>query len=247
MRLDKFVSSQRNDISRSMVRELCRKGQVTVNGKVAKAADAKVSENDIVAVKGVEICYKKFVYIMMNKPQGVVCSKGVVSASEDKNQPTVVDLVPQNLWRKGLFPAGRLDKDTEGFVLLTDDGALAHRMLSPKTHVPKTYFVRLRDPWQENYAQAFAEGMTIDGGEKCLPAEFSASVNCPDECTVVLHEGKYHQVKRMFEKLGNKVVFLKRIKIGELPLDPDLPLGSCLEIMHKDVERLLTTKSFKCK
>lgn len=132
-------------------------------------------------------------------------------------------------------------------MLLTDDGALAHRMLSPKTHVPKTYFVRLRDPWQENYAQAFAEGMTIDGGEKCLPAEFSASVNCPDECTVVLHEGKYHQVKRMFEKLGNKVVFLKRIKIGELPLDPDLPLGSCLEIMHKDVERLLTAKSFKCK
>lgn len=191
MRLDKFVSSQRNDISRSMVRELCRKGQVTVNGKVAKAADTKVSENDIVAVKGVEICYKKFVYIMMNKPQGVVCS--------------------------------------------TRDGE------------SKTYFVRLRDPWQENYAQAFAEGMTIDGGEKCLPAEFSASVNCPDECTVVLHEGKYHQVKRMFEKLGNKVVFLKRIKIGELPLDPDLPLGSCLEIMHKDVERLLTAKSFKCK
>lgn len=240
MRLDKFVSSQRNDISRSMVRELCRKGQVTVNGKVAKAADTKVSENDIVAVKGVEICYKKFVYIMMNKPQGVVCS------TRDGESKTVLELVPPEMFREGLFPAGRLDKDTEGFVLLTDDGALAHRMLSPKTHVPKTYFVRLRDPWQENYAQAFAEGMTIDGGEKCLPAEFSASVNCPDECTVVLHEGKYHQVKRMFEKLGNKVVFLKRIKIGELPLDPDLPLGSCLEIMHKDVERLLTAKSFKC-
>ena len=168
MRLDKFVSSQRNDISRSMVRELCRKGQVTVNGKVAKAADAKVSENDIVAVKGVEICYKKFVYIMMNKPQGVVCS------ARDGESKTVLELVPPEMFREGLFPAGRLDKDTEGFVLLTDDGALAHRMLSPKTHVPKTYFVRLRDPWQENYAQAFAEGMTIDGGEKCLPAEFSA-------------------------------------------------------------------------
>ena len=178
---------------------------------------------------------------MMNKPQGVVCS------TRDGESKTVLELVPPEMFREGLFPAGRLDKDTEGFVLLTDDGALAHRMLSPKTHVPKTYFVRLRDPWQENYAQAFAEGMTIDGGEKCLPAEFSASGNCPDECTVVLHEGKYHQVKRMFEKLGNKVVFLKRIKIGELPLDPDLPLGSCLEIMHKDVERLLTAKSFKCK
>ena len=241
MRLDKFVSSQRNDISRSMVRELCRKGQVTVNGKVAKAADAKVSENDIVAVKGVEICYKKFVYIMMNKPQGVVCS------TRDGESKTVLELVPPEMFREGLFPAGRLDKDTEAlcFSLMTELSPTECCPLRPT--VPKTYFVRLRDPWQENYAQAFAEGMTIDGGEKCLPAEFSASVNCPDECTVVLHEGKYHQVKRMFEKLGNKVVFLKRIKIGELPLDPDLPLGSCLEIMHKDVERLLTTKSFKCK
>ena len=127
MRLDKFVSSQRNDISRSMVRELCRKGQVTVNGKVVKAADAKVSENDVVAVKGVEICYKKFVYIMMNKPQGVVCS------TRDGESKTVLELVPPEMFREGLFPAGRLDKDTEGFVLLTDDGALAHRMLSPKT------------------------------------------------------------------------------------------------------------------
>jgi len=116
MRLDKFVSSQRNDISRSMVRELCRKGQVTVNGKVAKAADAKVSENDIVAVKGVEICYKKFVYIMMNKPQGVVCS------TRDGESKTVLELVPPEMFREGLFPAGRLDKDTEAlcFSLMTE-------------------------------------------------------------------------------------------------------------------------------
>ena len=127
MRLDKFVSSQRNDISRSMVRELCRKGQVTVNGKVAKAADAKVSENDIVAVKGVEICYKKFVYIMMNKPQGVVCS------TRDGESKTVLELVPPEMFREGLFPAGRLDKDTEGFVLLTDDGAcLLYTSPSPR-------------------------------------------------------------------------------------------------------------------
>lgn len=241
MRLDKFISSQRNDISRSMVKELCRKGLVSVNGKTAKTADTKVSETDTVTVRGEDISYKKFLYIMMNKPQGVVCS------TRDGESKTVLELVPPELFREGLFPAGRLDKDTEGFVLLTDDGGLAHRMLSPKTHVPKTYFVKLRDPWQDNYAEAFAKGMTIDGGEKCLPAEFAGAEGCPNECTVVLHEGKYHQVKRMFEKLGNKVIYLKRTKIGELALNPDLPLGSCLEIMHKDVERLLTSKSFQCK
>lgn len=238
MRLDKFISSQRSDLSRSMVKELCRKGLIYVNGKIIRKSDAQVTETDDVAVNGEKITYKQYVYIMMNKPQGVVCS------TKDGESTTVLELVPPELFREGLFPAGRLDKDTEGFVLLTDDGALAHRMLSPKTHVPKTYFVRLRDEWSEDYKKAFSEGMIIDGGEKCLPAVFSGSPDSPFECTVVLSEGKYHQVKRMFERLGNKVVFLKRTAIGNLPLNPDLPLGACLEIMHKDVERLLASKSF---
>ena len=152
---------------------------------------------------------------------------------------TVLDLVPDELRRDGLFPAGRLDKDTEGFVLITDDGELSHRMLSPKTHVPKTYFVRLEKPWEESYKDIMAEGMTIDGlregdpEEKCLPAQFLASDENVCECTLILHEGKFHQVKRMFEKVGNKVVYLKRVAIGEMPLDRGLELGRCLEIMHK--------------
>ena len=238
MRLDAFIAAATGE-SRSIAKKYIKEKRVTLSGDIAKSP-AENTDGKTVTLDGKTLTVRKNTYLLMNKPAGYV--------STTENIPeSVLSLVPPEYKTKGLSPAGRLDKDTEGFVLLTDDGALAHRMLSPKTHVPKTYFVRLRDPWQENYAQAFAEGMTIDGGEKCLPADFSASVNCPDECTVVLHEGKYHQVKRMFEKLGNKVVFLKRIKIGELPLDPDLPLGSCLEIMHKDVERLLTAKSFKCK
>ena len=234
MRLDRLCSSQLPDISRTDMKRLCIKGLVTVNGKPARRSDAKVDTDDVIVVNGREIRYKKHIYIMMNKPQGVVCS------TKDGESKTVLELVPPELMRKGLFPAGRLDKDTEGFVLLTDDGELAHKMLSPKSHVPKTYFVRLEKEWQDNYGEIFSSGMEIDGGEKCLPAEFKGDENNRFECTLTLHEGKFHQVKRMFERLGNKVVYLKRFCIGKMPLDPNLPLGECLEILHKDVERLLT-------
>lgn len=234
MRLDKFISSQLSDVSRSDVKKLCMKGRVFVGSKPAKRSDVKVDTDDTVTVDGREITYKKYVYIMLNKPQGVVCS------TRDGESQTVLELVPHELMRDGLFPAGRLDKDTEGFVLLTNDGGLAHKMLSPKNHVPKTYFVRLEKPCEENYGNVMKSGMEIDGGEKCLPAEFTASDENEYECTLVLHEGKFHQVKRMFSALGNKVVYLKRIRIGNMPLDDSLPLGSCLEIMHKDVEKLLS-------
>lgn len=234
MRLDKFISSQRGELSRSMVRELCRKGRVTVDGKTARKPDMQIDETAAdVAVNGEKICYRKYLYIMLNKPQGVVCS------TKDGISQTVLDILPEQYRREGLFPAGRLDKDTEGFVLLTDDGELAHKMLSPKSHVPKTYFVRLKKPWLKSYSDEFEKGMVIDGGEKCLPAEFSEGEN-DNECFVTLHEGKYHQVKRMFHALENEVVYLRRIAIGKLPLDDDLALGECLEILHKDVEKLLT-------
>ena len=233
MRLDKFIASQRGELSRNDVKELCRKGQVTVNGVQAKRSDMQVSElNDEIAVKGVPVAYRKFVYIMLNKPRGVVC------ATRDGLSQTVLELIPPELRRRGLFPAGRLDKDTEGFVLITDDGELAHKMLSPKSHVPKTYFVRTEYAIAPELVNAFAEGLTIDGGEACLPAELRLSDN-EFECTLVLHEGKFHQVKRMFEACGNRVVCLKRTRLGGLDLDPELPLGACLEIMHKDVEKLL--------
>ncbi len=234
MRLDRFVSSQRGELSRSMVRELCRQGRVTVNGSPVKKPDAVIDElHDEVAVSGERISYRQYIYIMLNKPQGVVC------ATRDGLSQTVLELIPQQLRRRGLFPAGRLDKDTEGFVLITDDGGLAHRMLSPKSHVPKTYLVRTAYPIDERLVPAFAQGLTIDGGELCLPAELTLSED-PFCCTLVLHEGKFHQVKRMFESCGNKVTFLKRVRIGALELDPELPLGGCLEIMHKDVEKLLS-------
>ena len=233
MRLDKFISSQCAELSRSAVRELCRKGAVTVNGSPAKKPDMQIDENaDLVRVSGREITYREHVYIMLNKPQGVIC------ATKDRVSETVLELIPRELRRRDLFPAGRLDKDTEGFVLITDDGDLAHRMLSPVSHVPKEYFVRLEKPLDPSLVSLFAEGMEIDGGEKCLPAELSLTEN-DRECYLVLHEGKYHQVKRMFACTGNKVIFLKRIRIGKLALDPDLPSGACLEILHKDVDKLL--------
>ncbi len=234
IRLDRLISSQMPDVSRADVKKMCLKCRISVNGKLARRSDAHVDTDDEILLDGERVCYKEHIYIMLNKPQGVVCS------TKDGESRTVIDLVPPHMRRKGLFPAGRLDKDTEGFVLLTDDGELAHKMLSPKSHVPKTYFVRLAQPWEESYETAFEQGMTIDGGEKCLPAQFTGSKENDRECTLVLHEGKFHQVKRMFKILGNEVVFLKRIAIGKMVLRQDLALGSCLEIMHKDVEKLLT-------
>ena len=232
MRLDRFISSQRTDLSRNDVKALVKKGLVTVDGQTVKKSDMQIDENTArVSVDGNEISYRRYLYLMLNKPAGVVCS------TKEGSCPTVIDIIPEEYRRPGLFPAGRLDKDTEGFVLLTDDGALAHRMLSPKSHVPKTYFVRLERPVGEYHAQTFASGMTIDGGDKCLPAQLIPSDN-EYECFVILHEGKYHQIKRMFEAVGNKVLYLRREKIGDLPLDENLPLGGVLEIMHKDVERL---------
>ncbi len=234
MRVDKFISSQLNGVSRKDAKALCRKGEVLVNGNVIKNGDVKITAGkDVVAVQGEEIAYKKYVYIMLNKPQGYVCS------THDGKSPTVLELVPPELFREGLFPAGRLDKDTEGFVLLTDDGELAHKMLSPKSHVEKKYYVELENPVQEYYISEFETGMEIDGGDVCLPARIEFVPENEKACYVYISEGMYHQVKRMFDKLSNKVVFLKRVKIGGLALEPNLAIGQCLELLHKDVEKIL--------
>jgi len=197
------------------------------------------AENDCVTLDGEEICYKKHIYIMLNKPQGVVCS------TKDGLSPTVLSLVPENLMRNGLFPAGRLDKDTEGFVLLTDDGELSHKMLSPKSHVPKLYYVELLNEVENDYGEKFKKGIKFQTGEKCLPAEIYFIEENDHACYVVLHEGMYHQIKRMFETLGNKVQFLKRLQIGGLHLDDNLALGQCMEILHKNVEKLLEHPDFQ--
>lgn len=231
MRIDKFISEQ-TGVSRSDAKAMLKRSQVTVNGETVKSADIKLDpDKDRVIVGGKEITYRKFMYIMLNKPDGVVC------ATRDGLSSTVLELLPPELRRKGLFPAGRLDKDTEGFVFITDDGALAHKMLSPKNHVEKEYVVTLEKPAEDGYAELFASGMTIDGGEKCLPASLMPTEN-PNIVRLVLHEGKYHQVKRMMEAAGNRVVHLKRVRMGGIMLDSKLKAGECREISDQELESL---------
>lgn len=231
IRIDKFVSEQAG-ITRSEAKTAIKKKQVTINGNIVKSADVKLdTEKDIVAYNGKELIYREFMYIMLNKPDGVVC------ATRDELSETVLQLLPPELIRKGLFPAGRLDKDTEGFVFITDDGALAHKMLSPKSHVEKEYIVTLEKPYEEKYKDIFANGVTIDGGEKCMPA----TIIFTDDVKVVrliLHEGKYHQVKRMMQAVGNKVTHLKRIRIGGITLDEALESGKAREITKEEIDRL---------
>ncbi|MBO5266547.1 MAG: rRNA pseudouridine synthase [Ruminiclostridium sp.] len=231
MRIDKFVSEQYG-VSRSDAKAMIKKSQVTVNGTAVKSSDMKIDpDNDSIAVCGKEISYRKFIYIMLNKPDGVVC------ATRDGLSSTVLELIPEEIRRKGLFPAGRLDKDTEGFVFITDDGALAHKMLAPKSHVEKEYMVTLEKPTEKEYEELFASGMTIDGDEKCLPAKliFTEDKNV---VRLILHEGKYHQVKRMMQTAGNKVIHLKRIRMGGIELDPKLAPGECREITDEELEVL---------
>ncbi|MCD7823281.1 MAG: rRNA pseudouridine synthase [Oscillospiraceae bacterium] len=235
MRLDKFLSGQLPKISRTGAKELLKKGLVTVDGVIVKKYDYKLDpEKSVVAVSGERVTYREHLYIMLNKPAGVVC------AVRDKITPTVMELLPEELRRQGLFPAGRLDKDSVGFVLLTDDGELAHRMLSPVSHVPKKYFVRLEKPVSDSVCELFASGMTIDGGEKCLPAELE--ILSPKECFVTLHEGKFHQIKRMFEAAGNSVIYLKRIQIGGAILDEELDEGKARLLEENEIKSLISCK-----
>lgn len=236
IRVDKYITSQKSNISRSDIKTIIRQGRVAVNDDIIKSADVKViPSKDRITLDGEEIGYRKFIYIMLNKPQGVVCS------TRDGLSPTVLSLVPPELFRKGLFPAGRLDKDTVGFVLLTDDGELAHRMLAPKSHVEKEYYVELEKDIEDNYEECFKKGIKLSEEITCLPAELKRIQNENRKCYVVLHEGMFHQIKLMFQRMDNKVKFLRRVRIGNLNLDENLPVGMCLEIMHKDVPKLLET------
>lgn len=233
MRLDKFISGQTPDISRSEVKSLCRRGLVTVDGRTERLSDAKLDPDTArVTVCGREIVYREHLYIMLNKPAGVIC------ATRDGLSKTVLELLPPQLRRQGLFPAGRLDKDTEGFVLITDDGELAHRMLSPKSHVPKLYLVRLESPLSGKEAEVFSHGAVLEDGTVCLPAELDGLAG-ESECRLTIHEGMYHQVKRMFESVGNRVIYLKRLKIGALGLDPELSPGEWREIDRNEVKSLI--------
>lgn len=237
MRLDKFFSSQ-SLASRKEVRTLIKAGRIMVNGQPALSPEQPVEPaRDSIRLDGAEIAYQEHIYLMMNKPQGVV------SATEDGHCRTVLDLVPPELWRKGLFPAGRLDKDTVGFVLLTDDGDFAHRILSPKRHVPKTYEAVISAPVDSADIAAFEAGLPLADGTVCRPADLSVlKVGEQPLVRIVLHEGKYHQIKRMFEARGKRVLWLKRTMIGGLALDEALSAGDCRAILHKELLKILESQ-----
>lgn len=222
MRLDKLLGNSGVG-SRKDIKALVKSGAVTVNGVTAAKSDMPVNaEGDEICVNGVKIVYKEFIYLMLNKPQGVV------SATEDFKYKTVIDLVPEKLRHYDLFPVGRLDIDTEGLLILTNDGAYAHNMLSPKKHVYKTYLAHLDGDVTEDDIKRFADGITIDGGYTCKSAVLKPAGD--KTATVQICEGKFHQVKLMFKAVGKSVLYLKRIKFGEFTLPDNLPLGEVVEV-----------------
>ncbi len=226
MRLDKFVSDAMG-ITRKDSKNLIKKGLVSVNGEIIKDVGQNVNETDELIVEGKKAEYKKFIYLMMNKPQGYI------SATDDKRQKTVLDLLPENFTRYDLFPAGRLDIDTEGFLLLTNDGQTAHNLLSPSKKVGKEYFARLEKPLTDEASRTIENGVDI-GGYVTKPS--SILKKSDTECIITIVEGKFHQVKKMFEAVGNKVVYLKRISFASLPLDPKLSLGEYRFLTDEEID-----------
>lgn len=218
-RLDKILAST-GRWSRREVKELVRAGRVSVNGAPARSPEEKWTRESVdLKVDGERVLCAKNTYLMLHKPAGLV------SSTEDPRQRTVLELLPPHLRRVGLFPAGRLDRDTEGLLLLTNDGTLAHALLSPKKHVDKTYFVRVDGILDETDTAAFAAGLVLGDGLHCLPAGLECLPTGGNEGVVTLREGKYHQIKRMLAARGKPVVYLKRLTMGPLELDPALAPG----------------------
>ena len=234
-RLDKFISSQ-TALSRKEAQKAIRDKRVTVNGELSRSVDIKIdTEADAVALNGKALTYQTHVYYMMNKPSGVV------SATEDRVEKTVIDLLPPELRRKGLFPAGRLDKDTTGMLVLTDDGDYAHRMLSPKKHVKKRYIATLDRTPDDSISIRFEEGIVLKDGTVCKSGQ--ASLLDGTRVAVEISEGKYHQVKRMFAALGYHVEALERVRIGALSLDGDLSPGEVRKMTKDEADLVFSDKS----
>ena len=230
-RLDKIIANS-GTLSRKEVHRLIKSGAVSVNGITTKdrgfCIDPETAE---IKINGQAVSLEKYVYIMLNKPEGVV------SATKDPTEKTVVDLVPAELKKKNLFPAGRLDRNTTGFVLITDNGDFAHKILSPKNHIEKTYEARLAERIDEESLKKVAEGITLGDGTECLPAKVRVLEDGENPLIEIkICEGKYHQIKRMFAAVGNAVIELKRVKMGELPLDESLAPGECKILSKEEVE-----------
>lgn len=229
-RLDKLLAGT-GKWSRREVKALVRQGLVRVDGRLAASAEDKLDPAAaIITVAGETISLRRFTYVLLHKPAGVL------TATEDRKQPTVLDLLPPELRRIGLAPVGRLDKDTEGLLLLTNDGELAHRLLSPKYHVEKRYLARVDGELSAADAEAFARGMTLGDGLECLPAGLEV---LPDRvCIVTLREGKFHQVKRMLAARGAPVLYLKRLSMGPLTLDDSLAAGAYRLLRAEEISAL---------
>lgn len=229
-RLDKLLAGT-GKWSRREVKALVRQGLVRVDGRLAASAEDKLDPAaTVVTVAGETISLCRFTYVMLHKPAGVL------TATEDRKQPTVLDLLPPELRRIGLAPVGRLDKDTEGLLLLTNDGELAHRLLSPKYHVEKRYFARVDGELSATDAEAFARGMTLGGGLECLPAGLELLPG--HACIVTLREGKFHQVKRMLAARGAPVLYLKRLSMGPLVLEDSLAAGAYRLLRAEEISAL---------
>lgn len=230
-RLDKIIASQFN-ISRTDAKSKIKRRQVSVNGEVVRdPAFSVCPEKDLITLGGQAVAFKKFVYIVMNKP------KGILSASSDKNRQTVVDLVPKEIRRPNICPVGRLDKDTTGLLILTDDGQFAHKVISPKSDIKKVYEVTLDGEISPDAIDKFADGLILHDGTKCLPA--GLEIINRNKARVEIREGKYHQVKRMFGVIDLGVNELKRLSIGDLTLPPDLKEGECREMTEKQIQMIL--------
>ena len=237
IRLDKFLTEMKKG-SRRQVGELIRKGRVTVDGAVCREPERKLLPEQMeICLDGEVVGYAAVEYFMLNKPQGVI------SATEDPHHKTVIDLLAQAK-RKDLFPVGRLDIDTEGLLLLTNDGALAHELLAPKKHVDKVYFARVRGTLVSDIGERFREGMTLLDGTRVRPAELFTERMWTEagesfcETRLTIHEGKFHQVKRMFEAAGGEVIYLKRLSMGPLHLDETLAPGESRLLTGEEIRQL---------
>ncbi|MCI9609288.1 MAG: rRNA pseudouridine synthase [Oscillibacter sp.] len=232
-RLDKILAST-GKWSRREAKELARRGLVSVDGAAIRSVEEKFDpETAEISVNGQALCYRRYTWIMLNKPAGYL------SATEDGRGATVLDLLPRELQRQALFPVGRLDKDTEGLLLLTNEGGLAHALLSPKRHVDKVYYVRTAGRLTEEDCRAFAAGMSLEDGLQCLPARLEIlTAEEVSEAHVTLREGKFHQVKRMLAAREKPVLYLERIRMGGLPLDPELSRGAFRFLTEEEIEEL---------
>lgn len=231
LRVDKVLSTIGCG-SRADLKRYCKYGMISVNGEVVNNPGFQVNpEVDEILFDGEKITYREFIYIMLNKPDGYI------SATFDKHDPIVLDLIDPSYLIYEPFPVGRLDKDTEGLLILTNDGQLSHRVLSPKKHVPKTYYAKVEGIVTQDDIIAFEKGVTLDDGYETMPAQLKILKSDEiSEIELTIHEGKYHQVKRMFESVNKRVVYLKRLSMGKLNLDESLELGEYRELTIEEIK-----------